>query len=52
MYDSTYPYYLHPNEYNQEFHVPFLVKLDRCAGSCNFWMTYLTRYVFQIKQKI
>ena len=27
---------LHPNEYSQEFHYyPFLVKLDRCAGSCN-----------------
>ena len=24
------------NEYNQEFHYDqFLVKLDRCAGSCN-----------------
>ena len=27
---------LHPNEYSQEFHYyPFVVKLDRCAGSCN-----------------
>ena len=27
---------LHPNEYSQEFpYYPFLVKLDRCAGSCN-----------------
>ena len=27
---------LHPNEYSQKFHYfPFLVKLDRCAGSCN-----------------
>ena len=27
---------LHPNEYSQEFHCyPFLVKLDRCTGSCN-----------------
>ena len=27
---------LHPNEYSQEFHYyPFLVKLDRCVGSCN-----------------
>ena len=27
---------LHPNEYSQEFHYhPFLVKLDRCIGSCN-----------------
>ena len=27
---------LYPNEPNQEFHYyPFLVKLDRCPGSCN-----------------
>ena len=27
---------LHPNEYNQEFRCyPFVVKLDRCVGSCN-----------------
>ena len=27
---------LHANEYSQEFHYyPFLVKLNRCAGSCN-----------------
>ena len=27
---------LHPSEYSQEFHYyPFLVKLDRCVGSCN-----------------
>ena len=27
---------LHPNEYIQEFHYyPFVVKLDRCVGSCN-----------------
>ena len=26
----------HPNEYSQEFHFyPFVVKLDRCVGSCN-----------------
>ena len=26
---------LYPNEYSQEFHYcPFLVKLDRCVGSC------------------
>ena len=31
MRDSTYP-----NEYSQEFHYyPFVVKLDRCPGSCN-----------------
>ena len=27
---------LHPYEYSQEFHYfPFVVKLDRCVGSCN-----------------
>ena len=26
---------LHPNEYSQEFHYPFAVKLDRCVRSCN-----------------
>ena len=27
---------LHPNEYGQEFqYYPFVMKLDRCAGSCN-----------------
>ena len=27
---------LHPNEYSQGFHYyPFVVKLDRCVGSCN-----------------
>ena len=27
---------LYPNEYSQEFHYyPFMVKLNRCAGSCN-----------------
>ena len=27
---------LHPNECSQEFHYyPFVVKLDRCFGSCN-----------------
>ena len=43
----------HTNEYSQEFnYYPFLVKLDRCAISCNTLMTYLINYVFQIKQKI
>ena len=28
--------YLHSNEYSHEFHYyPFMVKLDRCVGSCN-----------------
>ena len=36
MYDSTYSYQLHPNEYSQKFHdYPFAVKLDRCVGSCS-----------------
>ena len=27
---------LHPKEYSHQFHnYPFLVKLDRCVGSCN-----------------
>ena len=39
---------LRPNEYSQDFHYyPFEVKLDRCIG-----IIYLTKYVFQIKQKI
>ena len=55
---------LHPNECSHRFHYyPFSVKLDRCAGSCNplnpLWhwtkvglMTYLKKYVFQIKQDL
>ena len=40
---------LHPNEYGQEFHYyPFVVTLDRLILS----MAYLTKYVFQTKQKI
>ena len=36
MYDSTYSYELHPNEYSQELHYyPFAVNLDRCVGSSN-----------------
>ena len=43
---------LHPNEYRQEFHYcPFVVKLDRCVESCNT-LTYVIKYVFQIKQEI
>ena len=27
---------LNPNKYNQELHYyPFVVKLDKCVGSCN-----------------
>ena len=44
---------LHPNEYSQEFnYYPFAAKLDRCVGSLILLMTYLIKYVFQIKQKI
>ena len=44
---------LHPNEYSQEFHYyPFSVKLDRCVGSVVLLMTFLIKYVFQIKLKI
>ena len=29
---------LHPNEYSQKFHYyPFVVKLDRCVGSCSIF---------------
>ena len=36
IYDSTTLINLHPNEYSEEFHYyPFLVKLNRYAGSCN-----------------
>ena len=44
---------LYPNEYNQELHLyPFVVKLDRCAGSCNTLNELSNKYVFQTKQKI
>ena len=26
---------LHPNEYSQKLNYPFVVKLNRCVGSCN-----------------
>ena len=43
---------LHPNEYSQEFHYyPFVVKLDRCVGSCNT-LNGLSNKVLQTKQKI
>ena len=42
---------LHPNEYSQVFHYyPFVVKLDRCVGSCNN-LNDLSNKVFQIEQK-
>ena len=52
MYDSTYSLInLHPNEYSQEFYYyRFVVKLDRCVGSCNTLHDSLINYVFQIKQ--
>ena len=55
--DSTYSHNLHPNGYSQEFHYyPFPVKLDRCVillyEVVILLMTYLIKYVFQIKQKI
>ena len=43
---------LHPNEYSQEFHYPFAVKLDRCVRSCNILNDSLIKYVFLTKQKI
>ena len=43
---------LHPHEYSQEFHYcPFAVKLDVLEVAI-LLMTYLIKYVFQIKQKI
>ena len=34
---------LHPNEYSQAFHYyPFVVKLERCAGSCNILNDLMT----------
>ena len=47
---------IHPNEYIQELQpCPFAVKLDSCVGIFRFLipvLTYLIKYVFQIKQKI
>ena len=44
---------LNPNEYSQKNHYyPFVVKLDRCVGSCNTSNACLIKYVFHIKQKI
>ena len=44
---------LHPNEYSKDFHYyPFTVKLNRCVRIVIFLMIYLTKYVFQINQKI
>ena len=45
---------LHPNEYSQQFHYySFAFKLDRCVRSCNtLIITYLIKYVFEIKEKM
>ena len=45
---------LHPNEYSQQFHYySFAFKLDRCVRSCNtLLITYLIKYVFEIKEKM
>ena len=41
---------LHPNEYSQEFHYyPFLVKLDRCVGSCNTLNDFTNKVFFPNK---
>ena len=44
---------LHPNEYSQEFHYDsFTVKLTNALEAVILSMSYLMKYVFQIKQKI
>ena len=44
---------LNPNEYSQELHFyPIVVKLDKCAGSCNALNELSNKLWFQIKQKI
>ena len=44
---------LHRNEYSQELHYyPFAVKLDNVLKVIMSLVTYLIKYVFQIKQKI
>ena len=30
---------------------PFMIRLQKCSGSCNAAMTYLRKYVFRLKQK-
>ena len=43
---------LYPNEYTQKSHYyPFVVKLDVLEALITF-MTYVIKYVFQIKEKI
>ena len=43
---------LYPNQYSQEFHYyPFLLKLD-ALEFVMLLMTYLIKYMFQIKRKI
>ena len=44
---------LHPNKYSEEFpYYPCAPKLDKCVWILKHLMTYLIKYVFQIKQKI
>ena len=44
---------LNPNEYSQELHFyPIVVKLDKCAGSCNALNELSNKLWFQIKQKM
>ena len=43
---------LHPNEYGQEFqYYPFVVKLDRCAGSCNVLKDFSSKVCVLNKMK-
>ena len=42
---------LHPNNYRQDFHYyTIVVKLDRCAGSCNILNDLSNQICIQIKQ--
>ena len=44
---------LNPNEYSQELHFyPIVVKLDKCARSCNALNELSNKLWFQIKQKV
>ena len=44
---------LHPNKYRQDLHYyVYVVKLDRCVGSCNTLNDLSKKHVLQIEQKI
>ena len=44
---------LHPNEYSQELsYYPFVVDVVNVLKTVIFFMTFLIKYVFQIKQNI